>query len=201
MKEVREKIIVPLDVSSREQALALVQQLHDLVGLFKVGSQLFTACGPEIVLEIIKIGGKVFLDLKFHDIPNTVTHAAIEAGKLGVSMMTVHASGGRAMLESASKELHKQFGAKKPLLLAITVLTSLDTKSLFEIGVEVPVEEQVQRSAIFAQECGKYDSCGSASIPVSKSSRPAFVWRITRLTTSSGSQRLTKRSQPGQTTL
>jgi orotidine-5'-phosphate decarboxylase len=154
MKEVREKIIVPLDVSSREQALALVQQLHDLVGLFKVGSQLFTACGPEIVLEIIKIGGKVFLDLKFHDIPNTVTHAAIEAGKLGVSMMTVHASGGRAMLESASKELHKQFGAKKPLLLAITVLTSLDTKSLFEIGVEVPVEEQVQRSAIFAQECG-----------------------------------------------
>jgi orotidine-5'-phosphate decarboxylase len=154
MKEVREKIIVPLDVSSREQALALVQQLHDLVGLFKVGSQLFTACGPEIVLEIIKIGGKVFLDLKFHDIPNTVTHAAIEAGKLGVSMMTVHASGGRAMLESASKELQKQFGAKKPLLLAITVLTSLDTKSLFEIGIEVPVEEQVQRSAIFAQECG-----------------------------------------------
>src|ERR1041384_4383187 len=104
-----EKIIIPLDVSTREQALALVQQLHDLVGLFKVGGQLFTACGPEIVLEIIKIGGKVFLDLKFHDIPNTVTQAAIEAARLGVSIMTVHASGGRTLMESVSKELHSKF--------------------------------------------------------------------------------------------
>src|SRR4029453_19120850 len=154
MKEVREKIIVPLDVSTREQALALVQQLPDLVGLFKVGSQLFTACGPEIVLEIIKIGGKVFLDLKFHDIPNTVTHAAIEAALLGVSMMTVHASGGRAMMQAVSNELHKKFPAGKPLVIAVTVLTSFDTRALFEIGLEIPVEEQVQRLALLAQDCG-----------------------------------------------
>src|SRR4029453_7656667 len=133
MKEVREKIIVPLDVSTREQALALVQQLPDLVGLFKVGSQLFTACGPEIVLEIIKIGGKVFLDLKFHDIPNTVTHAAREAARLGVSMLTIHASGGPPMVQSVSKELHTKFGSRRPMLVAVTVLTSLDTRSLFEL--------------------------------------------------------------------
>jgi orotidine-5'-phosphate decarboxylase len=148
------KIIIPLDVSTRAQAMALVDQLHDLVGLFKVGNQLFTACGPEIVREIIEAGGRVFLDLKFHDIPNTVTHAAVEAGKLGVSMITVHASGGRAMLETVAKDLHQEFGAAKPIVLAITVLTSLDTKALFEIGIEVPLEEQVERMALFAQDCG-----------------------------------------------
>jgi len=102
----------------------------------------------------MSVGGKVFLDLKFHDIPNTVTHAAVEAGKLGVSMITVHASGGRAMLETVAKDLHKEFGAGKPIVLAITVLTSLDTKALFEIGIEVPLEEQVERMALFAQDCG-----------------------------------------------
>jgi orotidine-5'-phosphate decarboxylase len=150
----KEKIIIALDVSSRDRALQLMKDLQDLVGMFKVGSQLFTACGPQIVSEIIAIGGKVFLDLKFHDIPNTVTHVAIEAAKLGVSMMTVHASGGRAMLESVSKELHHKFGDKRPIVVAVTVLTSLDTRALFEIGVEIPVEEQVQRLALFAQDCG-----------------------------------------------
>src|SRR5262249_22957868 len=132
----KEKLIIPLDVSSRHKALDLVRQLHDVVGMFKIGSQLFTACGPEIAREIINGGGRIFLDLKFHDIPNTVTHAGIEAAKLGVSMMTVHASGGRAMMESVSKELQAQFGAKKPIVVAITVLTSLDTRALFEIGIE-----------------------------------------------------------------
>ena len=148
------KIIIALDVSSREQALALVKELHDVVGMFKVGGQLFTTCGPEIVREIIARGGKVFLDLKFHDIPNTVTHSAVEAAKLGVSMMTLHASGGRAMMQSVSKELHEKFGSKKPIVVAVTVLTSFDTRALFEIGIELPVEEQVQRLALFAQECG-----------------------------------------------
>jgi orotidine-5'-phosphate decarboxylase len=150
----KEKIIIALDVSSREQAMQLVRDLHDMVGMFKVGSQLFTACGPQIVREIISAGGKVFLDLKFHDIPNTVMHAATEAARLGVSMMTIHASGGRAMMESVSKELHGKFGGNKPIVVAITVLTSLDTRALFEIGVELPLEEQVQRLALFAQECG-----------------------------------------------
>ena len=149
-----EKIIIALDVSSREQALQLVKDLHDVCGMFKVGAQLFTAFGPGIVSEIIASGGRVFLDLKFHDIPNTVTHAAVEASKLGVSMITLHASGGRAMMQSVSKELHDKFGSKKPIVIAVTVLTSFDTRALFEIGLERPLEEQVQRLAVFAQECG-----------------------------------------------
>jgi orotidine-5'-phosphate decarboxylase len=150
----RNKIIVALDVSSGEEALRLVKDLHDVVGMFKVGSQLFTACGPQIVREIIGAGGKIFLDLKFHDIPNTVIHAATEAAQLGVSMITIHASGGRAMMQSVSKELHTKFGSHRPIVVAVTVLTSLDTRSLFELGVEMPVEEQVQRLALLAQDCG-----------------------------------------------
>jgi len=150
----REKIIIALDVSARDHAMRLVQDLHDLAGMFKVGSQLFTACGPQIVSDIIGAGGKVFLDLKFHDIPNTVVHAAAEAAKLGVSMMTVHSSGGRAMMTSVSKDLQEKFGTRKPMVVAITVLTSFDTRALFEIGVEFPVEEHVQRLARFAESCG-----------------------------------------------
>ena len=148
------KVIIALDVSSREEALHLVKQLHDLAGMFKVGSQLFMAAGASIVREIIDGGGKVFLDLKFHDIPNTVSHAVLEAAKLGVSMMTIHASGGRAMMQAVSKDLHEKFGNKKPIVVAVTVLTSLDTKVLFEMGMEMPVDEHVQRLALLAQNCG-----------------------------------------------
>src|SRR5690242_20947882 len=105
----KDKVIIALDFSSAQQALRLVRELHDMVGMFKVGSQLFMAEGPAIVREIIQTGGKVFLDLKFHDIPNTVVHAAVEAAKLNVSMMTIHASGGRAMMESVARELHDKF--------------------------------------------------------------------------------------------
>lgn len=150
----KEKVIIALDVSSREEAMHLVKDLRDTVGMFKIGSQLFTACGPQIVRDIVASGGKVFLDLKFHDIPNTVTHAAVEAAELGVSMMTIHASGGRAMMQSVAKELHDKFGNKRPIVVAITVLTSFDTRALFEIGIEVPIEEHVKRLALFAQECG-----------------------------------------------
>jgi orotidine-5'-phosphate decarboxylase len=151
---VKNKILIALDVSSPAKALGLVRELHDSVGMFKVGSQLFMCGGPEIVHDIIKSGGKVFLDLKFHDIPNTVLHATVEAAKLGVSMMTIHASGGRAMMQAVSKEMHEQFGARRPIVVAVTVLTSFDTRALFEIGLERPLEEQVQRLAMFAQECG-----------------------------------------------
>src|SRR5262245_8191908 len=150
----KNKLIVALDVSSRESALQLVTALHDIVGMFKVGAQLFTACGPELVREIIRNGGKVFLDLKFHDIPNTVMHAATEAAKLGVSMMTVHAGGGTAMMQSVAKELQDSFGSRKPIIVAVTVLTSFDTRALFEVGVERPLEEQVQHLAVLAQESG-----------------------------------------------
>jgi orotidine-5'-phosphate decarboxylase len=147
---VKEKVIIALDVSSRAEALGLVRELHDLCGMFKVGSQLFLAEGPAVVREITSTGGRVFLDLKFHDIPNTVTRAAVEAAKLGVSMMTFHASGGRAMMQSAVSEL----GKSRPWMIAVTVLTSLDTPSLFEIGIELPVEQHVRRLALLAAECG-----------------------------------------------
>jgi orotidine-5'-phosphate decarboxylase len=151
---VKEKIIIALDVSSREQAIRTVQELGDVVGMFKVGSQLFTAAGPQIVREVIDNGGKVFLDLKFHDIPNTVANAALEAAALGVSMLTVHATGGRGMMQATSDVLRQKFGARKPIVVAVTILTSLDTKGLFEIGMEMPVEEQVQRLAVLAEESG-----------------------------------------------
>jgi orotidine-5'-phosphate decarboxylase len=150
----KEKYVIALDVSTRERALELVKALNDLVGMFKVGSQLFSACGPAIVRDIVAGGSKVFLDLKFHDIPNTVTHAAVEAAQLGVSMITVHATGGRTMMEAVAKELGDKFGSRKPVVVAVTVLTSLDTKALFEIGLERPLEEQVQMLALLAQDSG-----------------------------------------------
>ncbi len=150
----KEKIIIALDVSSRKEALGLVKELRDLAGMFKVGSQLYMAGGPAVVRDIVDTGGKVFLDLKFHDIPNTVLFAAIEAAKLGVSMMTIHASGGRSMMESTAKGLNETFGDRRPMIVAITVLTSLDTRSLFEIGLEQPLDHQVKRLALLTQECG-----------------------------------------------
>jgi orotidine-5'-phosphate decarboxylase len=150
----KDKVIIALDFSSAQQALRLVRELHDMVGMFKVGSQLFMAEGPGIVREIIHNGGKVFLDLKFHDIPNTVMHAAVEAAKLRVSMMTIHASGGRAMMEAVSRELQDKFGTTRPIVVAVTVLTSFDTKALFEVGLERPLEEQVEHLALFAEGCG-----------------------------------------------
>ena len=121
--------------------------------MFKVGGQLYMAAGAPIVREIIDNGGSVFLDLKFHDIPNTVTLAAVEAAKLGVSMMTIHAAGGRAMMESVAKELQDRSAEQKPLLIGVTVLTSLDTRAFFEMGWEQPVDEQVERLALLAQDC------------------------------------------------
>lgn len=150
----KEKIIVALDVGSHEQALALVRRLQDLSGMFKVGSQLYMAAGPSIVREIIDMGSKVFLDLKFHDIPNTVTKAAIEAAKLGVSMLTIHACGGRAMMEAVSGKLTENYGSSRPMVVAVTILTSLDTRALFEMGFEQPVEQEVEHLALLAQSCG-----------------------------------------------
>ena len=150
----KEKFIIALDVSARDRALQLVKELQDAVGMFKVGSQLFTACGPAIVRDIVAGGSKVFLDLKFHDIPNTARQAAVEAAQLGVSMMTVHAGGGRAMMQAVAKELDDKSGKAKPIVVAVTVLTSFDTRALFEVGLERPLEEQVEMLAVLAQDCG-----------------------------------------------
>ncbi len=172
----KEKVVIALDVSSREQALHSVRELHDLCGMFKVGSQLFMAVGAPIIREIIDLGGRVFLDLKFHDIPNTVVRAATEAAKLGVSMMTVHASGGRAMMRTVSDDLRERFGNSKPMIVAVTVLTSLDTRALFEIGIEQPVDHHVRRLAELAEACGMDGVvCSPNELPLLRCAvRPGF---------------------------
>src|SRR5262245_16021690 len=121
----KDQVIIALDVSSRETALKLVRELRGSSGMFKVGSQLYMSIGPDIVREIVDLGGKVFLDLKFHDIPNTTSRAAAESAKLGVSMLTVHASGGRVMMQAVANELRDRFANARPAVVAVTVLTSL----------------------------------------------------------------------------
>ena len=131
------QIIVALDVDSRADALNLVRQLKGRVGLFKVGSQLFTSEGPEFVREIVREGEKVFLDLKFHDIPNTVTKAVLAAARLGASMLTLHSSGGVKMMSAAANALKETCGAaERPQLLGVTVLTSLADEDLVQVGVQ-----------------------------------------------------------------
>ncbi|MFH0877082.1 MAG: orotidine-5'-phosphate decarboxylase [Candidatus Omnitrophota bacterium] len=127
------KLIVALDVEDLRQAKSLVDRLTPCVKIFKVGSQLFTACGPDIVRLILKAGAEVFLDLKFHDIPNTVACAVGSAARLGVLMLTVHASGGQEMLwraQKAAREASKRLKCRKPLILAVTVLTSQADKNV-----------------------------------------------------------------------
>jgi orotidine-5'-phosphate decarboxylase len=150
----KEKILLVLDVSSREEAMKLVRPLYEHVGMFKVGMQLFTAEGPSLVREIVDLGGKVFLDLKFHDIPNTVSHGVLEAAKLGVSLLTIHAAGGRMMMETVAKELQDKFGDRKPMVVAVTVLTSLNDAGLSEVGIARPMTQQVVAMAKLAEECG-----------------------------------------------
>lgn len=150
----KEKICLVLDVSTRKEAMDLVRPLHDLAGMFKVGMQLFTAEGPPLVREIMETGGKVFLDLKFHDIPNTVKSAAVEAARLGVSMMTVHTAGGTVMMQAVAKELAGKFGAAKPIVVGVTVLTSLDEEALGEVGIASGMDAQVLRMAKLAESSG-----------------------------------------------
>lgn len=144
----RERLIVALDVKTADEARALVDRLSGKAGMFKVGSQLFTAAGPPLVREIVGRGEKVFLDLKYHDIPYTVANAVAEACLLGVSLLTVHALGGRAMMEAAVGAL-PAVGSR---LLAVTILTSHDQASLGAIGLGGPVADSVQRLARLAQQ-------------------------------------------------
>ena len=145
----RERIIVALDLPTSEAALALVRKLSPHAGLFKIGLQLYTAAGPDIVRALHDLGGRVFLDLKLHDIPNTVGRAVESAGSLGVEMLTIHLSGGRAMVEAGVRA-----AAPEMLLLGVTVLTSADEATLRETGVDSPMEEQVLRLAKLGAECG-----------------------------------------------
>ena len=153
----KDRIVIALDVETPAQALALVEQLRGLVGMFKIGKQLFTAAGPDIVRQVVGMGEKVFLDLKFHDIPNTVAAAGIEAARLGVSIFNVHALGGSAMMRATVDALNdaaERENFTKPLILAVTILTSHDQASLHEIGLERSIQEQVVRLANLAAASG-----------------------------------------------
>ncbi|HEY2568351.1 MAG TPA: orotidine-5'-phosphate decarboxylase [Candidatus Udaeobacter sp.] len=149
MTKVADKIIVALDVPTKMQALELVEKLRDQIGLFKVGLQLFIAEGPAIVGAVSSTGSKAFLDLKLHDIPNTVARAVESANGLGVQMLTIHLSGGREMIRAAIKAR-----GNHTLLLGVTVLTSSTEETLREIGIEDKVNDQVLRLAKLGVEAG-----------------------------------------------
>ncbi|MCX6545627.1 MAG: orotidine-5'-phosphate decarboxylase [Acidobacteria bacterium] len=150
-------IIVALDVDSPSSALALADRLRGVVGAVKVGSQLFTAAGPEIIRRLTERGHRVFLDLKYHDIPNTVAAAAAEAARLGAWMIDVHASGGLAMMKAAGEAARASAaaaGVTPPLIIAITVLTSFDQNTIASVGIQRSILDQVDALAWLAQEAG-----------------------------------------------
>jgi len=148
----RDRFIVALDVSSASQARQIVQSIGDAATTYKVGKQLFTAEGPQLVRDLIASGRKVFLDLKYHDIPNTVGAAVRSAAELGVAMLTVHASGGSTMLKSAAEAATQS--PARPMVLAVTVLTSLSDSDLSEIGVSGSLLAQVLRLGALARNAG-----------------------------------------------
>ena len=146
----RERLIVALDVPDGDAALAAVDELSGTVGAFKVGMQLFTSAGPDLVRELSAAGHRVFLDLKYHDIPNTVANASVEATRLGIWMMNVHALGGREMMSrtaDAVNDVCSKEGHNRPILIAVTLLTSSDTAVLAELGIVGTEEEAVMRMA------------------------------------------------------
>ena len=152
----KDKLIIALDVETPTAALNLVKQLHSVAGMFKVGSQLFTAAGPQIVRDILAHDSKVFLDLKFHDIPHQVAGAARSAAELGVSLFTIHASGGSEMMERAVDSVN-EVAAKtgvRSKILAISVLTSIDATILSQIGVTSTPAESVLRLVKLAEDSG-----------------------------------------------
>jgi orotidine-5'-phosphate decarboxylase len=154
---VQNPVIVALDVPEAEVALRLAAELAPVVGAFKIGGELFTSAGPDIVRKIRATGSSVFLDLKFHDIPNTVAKAVAAAVRLDVQMLTVHASGGLEMLraaEAAAQKTALQSGRNAPLVLGVTVLTSMDSNNLSEIGASANVAQQVERLATLAMKAG-----------------------------------------------
>ena len=186
-----DKLILALDVKEQAQALTWADKLHDRVGFFKIGKQLFTSSGPTVVRETIKRGGHIFLDLKFHDIPNTVAAASIEAVRLGVKMFNVHALGGYEMMARAAEATHKEaekLGIEKPILIAVTILTSTDESGLKEVGISGPIGDEVRRLAQLAKKAGLdgvvaspqeinlvKESCGSDFVVVTPGVRPSFA--------------------------
>jgi orotidine-5'-phosphate decarboxylase len=157
MSKNKEKLIIALDVSTADEAQKIVAELKDLGVGFKIGLQLFVAEGGGFVRELTESGARVFLDLKFHDIPNTVASAAVEAARLGVWMFNLHAAGGSEMMErtaSTVRETCAREQLRQPKIIAVTVLTSSDRESLREVGIEKEVLPQVIKLAKLTESCG-----------------------------------------------
>ncbi len=153
----KDRIIFALDVEHFHEAQHWVTLLRDRVGIFKVGKQLFTHSGPKVIDMIIQKGQKVFLDLKYHDIPNTVAKAGEEATRHQVAMFNLHALGGFEMMKKTmevSRTVAKLLGIPRPAILAVTILTSMDESNLKEVGIQGPIEEAVGRLALLAQKAG-----------------------------------------------
>lgn len=187
-EEARKKIIFALDVPGMAEVKTWAGRISGTVGMFKIGKQLFTATGPEAVKAILNAGGKVFLDLKYHDIPNTVAQATLEAARLGVQLCNLHALGGYEMMATTMDTLRKNCGESRPRVLAVTILTSSNQETLTEIGIQTDLREQVVRLATLAQRAGVdgvvaspqetpliREACGSDFLIVTPGVRPAFA--------------------------
>ena len=188
-EEARSRILFALDVESFADAKHWVSVLSGHVGMFKVGKQLFTSHGPDVVRMVENFGGDVFLDLKYHDIPNTVAKASVEAARLGVKLFNLHALGGYEMMARTVEALDKEFpGKNRGKVLAVTILTSSTEDTLRQVGIEYPVREMVVRLAQLAQKAGIDGvvaspqeveliraACGSDFLVVTPGVRPAFA--------------------------
>ena len=176
-------IIAALDVPTAEQALKLAREIAPVVGAFKIGSELFTNAGPDIVRKIRATGASVFLDLKFHDIPNTVAKAVSAATRLDVQMLTIHASGGLEMMRAAEKSAEdtaKSLGLQPPLVLGVTVLTSLNNATLAETGSEADAGKLVSRLGQLAVKAGLRGLvCSPLEILALRKILPAHVQLVT----------------------
>jgi orotidine-5'-phosphate decarboxylase len=179
----RNPIIVALDVPTADQAIKLAEQVASAVGAFKIGSELFTSAGPEIVRRIRATGAAVFLDLKFHDIPNTVAKSVAAATRLDVQMLTIHTSGGAEMMkaaENAAQETARQMAKEAPLILGVTVLTSMDGSQMSELGLGSDVGRQVERLATLASQSGLRGLvCSPLEITALRQILPASVQLVT----------------------
>ena len=179
----RNPIIAALDVPTVERALKLAKEIAPVVGAFKIGSELFTSAGPDIVKKIRATGAAVFLDLKFHDIPNTVAKAVASATRLDVQMITIHTSGGLEMMraaEASAQQTAKSLGQPAPLVLGVTVLTSIDSNALAEIGCDSNVGHQVERLASLAVKSGLRGLvCSPLEIADLREILPALIQLVT----------------------
>jgi orotidine-5'-phosphate decarboxylase len=179
-QHLNERILVALDVDARADALRLADALRGFVGGFKIGSRLFTAAGPDVVRALVDRGDRVFLDLKFHDIPNTVAGAVAAASDLGVWMLNVHASGGAAMMQAAldaARASAARRGAQPPLVIAVTVLTSMNQAALRDTGVVIDLMDHVLRLAESTREAGLDGVVASPreTAPIRARCGPAFA--------------------------